>query len=837
MEQTPSTSAYCRSYTAGRSREACNVSIPWPIDSSAATVALWQQSMQQSLGSFSEIDLLVAAINVVDFSALVPAMNALALPINAAIYDNSWTDTVSTFNVQAEGWLSTFPWHSGTTHQSTLPGVAFTSTDDFAQQINASFGVPLTAIYTQNAAGFEMLAAALHTTASLSNEDIRTSMLALDGDCVFNKVKLDNVTLVNSGQQNQVYQVVDGVDTVISKGLSVIQMPHLPAAFPWRAYTQDGDMLSPSLSGTAVLIGCALCVLGSWNALLLMEQVIFMRRKKERQSYVWLLVTSSSLAVTGLWATEIVFVSALQLDCPNCAQTINTDKFDGGTMALGLVPALIGAWLALLLTIPDVDRRLQQIADGSLRRSVNGNASTNNGSGGSMTVAPLSTTATKATLLGGANEPHTVDNKQAWRWLIRAALKSLSWRRALHLLSNGLTLRFVVANAALALTFWAVRKTVTQSWMPPGTLVTPVGIDVLAYVVLFCFTAPGLMVFLFATRFRPLTWLLWTAGITVDFLLTASFDRMKFAASRVQATTSVMLTSADVLLIATIVGVIMLVVLFGLVFNKAQVSHYSLTLALKQARAQHRKQTVELEAERQRSKYYLAMRRESNRVLSLMAQCRDRSLLLTADQWRELTAKLYNTDAVVQADGPTQTPYEGWLSWCPAVKKGATVTASEKTRRSVTHNLGLLSNEDVLQYDSFVPTAHKLLKHPLAAMVLYDHSIKSRSEENMLFLHRLERFKWMCDEWRTEARTEMKAILEEFIVDNSTNQINLQDNDKRELVKKVETADRESAVSCAQVFARTEREVLQLLDTNSIRDMLQNAPLSYHFCKQVLLRH
>ena len=130
----------------------------------------------------------------------------------------------------------------------------------------------------------------------------------------------------------------------------------------------------------------------------------------------------------------------------------------------------------------------------------------------------------------------------------------------------------------------------------------------------------------------------------------------------------------------------------------------------------------------------------------------------------------------------------------------------------------------------YSPTLEHVLSHPVTAELLKDHMQQAASVENLLFLVRLEQ--WKAVENSALKRSLATFVLDEFIRDGSTSQINISAAQSELLIR---TISKGRGVVEANVFAEAEKEVLTLIRTNNWKTFTRTP--AYTMSRAILVRN
>ena len=130
---------------------------------------------------------------------------------------------------------------------------------------------------------------------------------------------------------------------------------------------------------------------------------------------------------------------------------------------------------------------------------------------------------------------------------------------------------------------------------------------------------------------------------------------------------------------------------------------------------------------------------------------------------------------------------------------------------------------------AYQPTLQHVLSHPVSTELLKDHLQQAASVENILFLLRLAQ--WKAVDNPALKRVMAMSLLNDFVRDGSSGQVNLPATQRDQLILAITTG----RTLAPDVFARAEAEVVGLVLANNWSSFTRTA--AYGLCRGVLVRN
>ena len=474
--------------------------------------------------------------------------------------------------VEAAGWV--YPLPGAATLQSTLPalGGKWQSLTDavigahvWGMGANQSTAVPL--VGYGYIAAIDVLAAALHRSASLQPSDLRAALQSLNGqNALVVPLQFSAYTGVNVAPASTVMQILQsGKTTYLANQSATVGAQRInatalsyPYDWSWPSLIRAGDVLSKAQSSALVILALVICVLGAWVAQIIVEQSIFVRRKGGWWS-AWLLVVALALGGVSVWCSLLMASSALSLTKPNSADSSVHQSFAFDVALLAWLPSILLTYLGLVIMMGDVESRGM--------------------SGGSRASQAQQ-------LLREQKEEKRKKAALSNRAHLDHLLQAVSWRAAL----GG-----VVVAAAIALT----RVTLWWIWVQDASFRSEGWAWAVTTVLNVVGVPLALLMFFHALRWRIAAVFLFAACVTLDYQV--QLQGLTFSYAPGLQPLPALLATADVEqsvvnLIAGIIAALICFIFIGLQFSRLKLSRNGLSVLVASLEALIHRQKEQLQA-------------------------------------------------------------------------------------------------------------------------------------------------------------------------------------------------------------------------------------------------
>ena len=613
----------------------------WDLSSTSVDQELYSTTFDQCP---DDVDVLVVCgePTTADAAAVAAALQSSQLRPKAAYSSStlpSFDPTNSTILIQWNGWLTHA---SPAVTAATLPVPTFRTKAYFIATWQAYYTSPITPSSYQVLwpSIFEMFRAALSLTASLSSSDLRTAFLSLNGTTYVRGVLFDPLTGCNDGSYAVAAQIQG------SAGLQLVSNAYplvYPVPWPWRR-VQVGDPLESSQSIPAVVLSVVMAVLGCWVAQIIVEQAVFVRRRRGLYQ-VWLMLVAIAVGVAGVWCAQFNMAGAVNVSFPSTGDQLSL-RWSLWIALVAWSPAVLLTWTGLMVLMQDVEV---------------------------VASAKKSSTVQQARQARGAAEE---ENRK------RAAFNA-----RLHLLHlrDRFSWKVAVGGMLIGVGMWLSRYALWSAWAVQATFVSSPDAWVVSAMLVVFVIVPSMLVYFHALVYRVGAVFALAAVIIVDWQMHIAMGNFEYAASVLATPTAlytVLLSSTTVTLITGVICAVSCFGFVGLQFSRMQLSRNGLSVLVASLEAVVNKLTVN----QQHMAKELAKRAAQADSLAKLLECiniirpisKEYAFALATMANMSTLAVLY--DPTLSTAGPFSPEIQS-LKTCTTVARSSTTTINRLVKR------------------------------------------------------------------------------------------------------------------------------------------------------------
>lgn len=516
----------------------------WSLSPTSTDQSLYTSTLYQCPDN---VDVLITCGETtgVDQAAISAALQTTQLRPKAAFSISQlprFDVTNATMITQWSGWIS---YGSPTlTHPATLPNPTFFTLASMISCWKAYFSstAALTNQQSLFPSSFEMIKAALYSTASLSSQNLRSAFLALNGTTYVRAVAFNAVTGVNDASITSPVQIQAGRGLV---GVSITTPVIYPYPWPWSR-VQVGDELQLTQSVTSIVISTVIVVLGCWVGQIIVEQAVFVRRR-DGWYKTWLILVAIGIGIAGIWSSQFNMSGAVTVIVPATGMVLSMD-WSLWVAICAAIPAVVLSWLGLIVLMQDVEN-----VKAESKRQLTG-------------VVHVARQARQA-----RKDAENVKRK-------RAALSNSA--HLIHL-KESTSWRAIVGGLLVCAAMWLSRYTLCSVWSVQATWQSSSGAWAISIVLSIILICPAMLMYYHAMKWRTSAVFLLASAVLIDWQVHINMGTFVYASSVLyspSALYTVLLSSTAVTLITGIICAITCFGFVGLQFSRMQLSRNGLSV-------------------------------------------------------------------------------------------------------------------------------------------------------------------------------------------------------------------------------------------------------------------
>jgi len=513
----------------------------WSLSPTSTDQSLYTSTLYQCPDN---VDVLITCGETtgVDQAAISAALQTTQLRPKAAFSISQlpgFDVTNATMITQWSGWIS---YGSPTlTHPATLPNPTFFTLASMISCWKAYFSstAALTNQQSLFPSSFEMIKAALYSTASLSSQNLRSAFLALNGTTYVRAVAFNPVTGVNDASVTSPVQIQAGRGLV---GVSITTPVIYPYPWPWSR-VQVGDELQLTQSVTSIVISTVIVVLGCWVGQIIVEQAVFVRRR-DGWYKTWLILVAIAIGIAGIWSNQFNMSGAVTVIVPVTGMVLSMD-WSLWVAICAAIPAVVLSWLGLIVLMQDVEN-----VKAESKKQLTG-------------VVHVARQARK--------DAEDVKRK-------RAALSNSA--HFVHL-KESISWRAIAGGLLVCAAMWLSRYTLCSVWSVQATWQSSSAAWAISIVLSIILICPAMLMYYHAMKWRTSAVFLLASAVLIDWQVHINMGTFLYASSVLyspSALYTVLLSSTAVTLITGIICAITCFGFVGLQFSRMQLSRNGLSV-------------------------------------------------------------------------------------------------------------------------------------------------------------------------------------------------------------------------------------------------------------------